>query len=197
LGYAGEREGKGRTADALAFQRDVLDFSNCLLVEQPNGDFAQTIVRHFLFATWQQLYLGALCDSSDPQLSAIAQKAVKEVAYHARLAAEWVERLGDGTDESHNRTVTAFDWMWRFVDELFVMDETDDVLVSIGAGVDKARLRPAWDANIDRVLAAATLTRPAARRSIWGGRSGKHSEHLGHLLSDMQFLQRAYPGASW
>jgi len=126
------------------------------------------------------------------RFAAIAAKAVKEVTYHAKLASDWVVRLGDGTDESKVRMVEGLDWMWRFADELFVMDEVDAAL-----GVDKAALKPAWDRRVDAVLADATLERPAARRAITGGRAGHHSEQLGHLLTEMQFLQRAYPGATW
>lgn len=197
LGVAGQAEGKGRDADKLAFTRDVLDFTNCLLVEQPNGDFAQTIARQFLFSTFQELQLEALTRSSDERLAAIAGKAVKEVAYHARLASDWVTRLGDGTEESHARVAAGLDWMWRFVDELFDMDALETKLQKQGVAVDKSALRAPWDARIDAVLADATLQRPATRRPVLGGREGHHSEHLGHLLSEMQFLQRAYPGATW
>jgi ring-1,2-phenylacetyl-CoA epoxidase subunit PaaC len=197
LGVAGALEGKGRDADALAFRRDVMDFTNCLLVEQPNGDFAQTIARLFLFSHYQELLFTALTGSKDAQLAAIAAKAVKETAYHATLASDWVVRLGDGTEESKARMVAGLDWMWRFADELFVMDDIDRQSVAAGVGVDKSALRAAWDARIDAVLADAGLERPAARRPVLGGRVGRHSEHLGHLLSEMQFLQRAYPGATW
>ena len=192
LGLAGELESKGRDADALAFRRDVMDFTNCLLVEQKNGDFAQTIARQFLFSHFQELHLAALAASKHERFAAIAAKAVKEVTYHAKLASDWVVRLGDGTEESKARMVEGLDWMWRFADELFVMDEIDAAL-----GVDKAALKPAWDQRIDAVLAEATLERPAARRAITGGRVGHHSEQLGHLLTEMQFLQRAYPSATW
>lgn len=197
LGVAGETEAKGRDADVLAFHRDVLDFTNCLLVEQPNGDFAQTIARQFLFSHFQELQFEALTRSSDARLAAIAAKAVKEVIYHARLASDWVARLGDGTDESKARMAAGLDWMWRFVDELFVMDAIDEALLKQGIAIDKAALRPAWDARVDVALADAALARPPARRPVLGGRNGHHSEHLGHLLSEMQFLQRAYPGATW
>jgi ring-1,2-phenylacetyl-CoA epoxidase subunit PaaC len=198
LGVAAEVEAKGRDADAFAFHRDVLDFTNCLLVEQPNGDFAQTIARQFLFSHFQELQFDALTRSTDPRLAAIAAKAVKEVTYHSRLASEWVIRLGDGTDESKARMIAGLEWMWRFVDELFLLDALDAKLAKDGVGVDKAALRGAWDARVDAVLAEATLSRPATpARAITGGREGRHSEHLGHLLSQMQFLQRAYPGATW
>jgi ring-1,2-phenylacetyl-CoA epoxidase subunit PaaC len=197
LGLAGALEGKGRDGDALAFRRDVMDFTNCLLVEQPNGDFAQTIARLFLFSHYQELLFTALMTSKDAQLAAIAAKAVKETAYHATLASDWVVRLGDGTEESRARMIAGLDWMWRFADELFAMDDVDAAALKAGVGVDKAALRAAWDERIDAVLADATLERPAARRPVLGGRVGRHSEHLGHLLSEMQFLQRAYPDATW
>jgi ring-1,2-phenylacetyl-CoA epoxidase subunit PaaC len=197
LAYAGELQGEGRDADKLAFHRDVLDFTNCLIVEQPNGDFGQTIARQFLFSAWQELLFDALSSSADETLAAVAKKAVKEVAYHARFSGEWVVRLGDGTDESRARMIAGLDWMWRFADELFEMDELDLRLLACGVAVDKAALREAWDARIDAVLAEATLDRPAPRRATVGGRLGRHSEHLGHLLSEMQFLQRAYPDQVW
>ena len=185
LRVAGETEGKDRDADVLAFHRDVLDFRNCLLVEQPNGDFAQTIARQFLFSNWQELLLREVSEAPDPELSAIAQKSVKEVAYHCRFANEWVVRLGDGTAESRARMVAGLDWMWRFVDELFDPKE--------GA----PSLRPQWDVRIAKVLTDAGLETPKPRRGAKGGREGHHSEHLGHLLSEMQFLPRAYPDAKW
>ena len=197
LNLAGELEGKGRDGDALAFRRDVMDFTNCLLVEQPNGDFAQTIARQLLFSHYQELLFTALTASKNTNIAAIAAKAVKETSYHATLASDWVIRLGDGTDESKARMIAGLDWMWRFADELFLMDEVDAAAISAGVGADKSALRAAWDARIDAVLADATLARPAPRRATTGGRIGRHSEHLGHLLSDMQFLQRAYPGATW
>ncbi len=197
LGLAGAIEGKSRDADALAFRRDVMDFTNCLLVEQPNGDFAQTIARQFLFSHYQELLYAALAASKDERFAAIAAKALKEVTYHATLASDWVVRLGDGTEESRARMIAGLDWMWRFADELFAMDDIDAAAMAAGVGVDKAALRGAWDQRVDAVLADATLERPPTRRPVVGGRSGRHSEHLGHLLSEMQFLQRAYPGATW
>lgn len=197
LNLAGELEGKGRDGDALAFRRDVMDFTNCLLVEQPNGDFAQTMARQLLFSHYQELLFAALTGSKNATIAAVAAKAAKEVAYHATLASDWVTRLGDGTDESKARMVAGIDWMWRFADELFAMDDVDAAAIAAGVGVDKAALRAAWDSRIDAVLADATLSRPAPRRATTGGRIGRHSEHLGHLLSDLQFLQRAYPGARW
>ncbi|HEX8569156.1 MAG TPA: 1,2-phenylacetyl-CoA epoxidase subunit PaaC [Caulobacteraceae bacterium] len=197
LDYAGQVEGAGRDGDRLAFHRDVYDFRNCLLVEQPNGDFAQTMARQFLFSNQQVLFLERLSGSGDATLAGVAAKAVKEVAYHAQVSSEWVIRLGDGTDESRARMAAGLEWMWRFVDELFETDAVDEAVVAAGIGVDKAALRPEFDARVGAVLADAGLETPPARRPVLGGRTGRHSEHLGHLLSQMQFLQRAYPGATW
>ena len=197
LNAAAAAEGKGRDGDALAFHRDVLDFRNCWLVEQPNGDFAQTMARQFLFSTWQEMLLRHLEASSDATVAAIAAKAVKEVRYHAELAAEWVIRLGDGTDESRARMEAGLDWMWRFVPELFEMDEAATEAAARGIGADVAAFRADYDARIRAVLAEATLEAPADQRPILGGRRGHHSEHLGHLLAVMQFLPRTYPDATW
>src|SRR3954469_1540953 len=180
LDYAGEVEGKGRDGDALAFHRDVLDFRNCLLVEQPNGDFAQTMARQFLFSTWQELLLRHLEGSADEAIAAIAAKAVKEVRYHAELAGEWMIRLGDGTEESRRRIEAGLDWMWRFVPELFETDETAAEAATRGIGADVAIFRSDYDARVAAVLAEATLDAPADQRPILGGRRGHHSEHLGH-----------------
>ena len=197
LGLAGAIEGESRDADQLAFHRDVMDFTNCLLVEQPNGDFAQTMARQFLYSHYQHLLFEAMRSAKDERFAAIAAKAVKETAYHAKLASDWVIRLGDGTDESRARMIAGLDWMWRFVDEVFMTDEIDEAAIRAGVGVDKAALRAAWDERVNATLTEATLERPASRRPVLGGRTGRHSEHLGHLLSEMQFLQRAYPGATW
>jgi ring-1,2-phenylacetyl-CoA epoxidase subunit PaaC len=197
LGAAGDAEGRGCDGDALAFHRDVLDFRNCLLVEQPNGDFAQTMARQFLFSTWQKLLFDHLVGSSDALIAAVAAKAVKEVAYHQELAQEWVVRLGDGTEESRRRMADGLDWMWRFVPELFEMDEVATRAAGRGCGVDVGRFREDYDRRIRDVLAEATLEPPADQRPILGGRRGHHSEHLGHLLAVMQFLPRTYPDAKW
>lgn len=197
LGVAAEVEGKTRDADKLAFHRDVLQFRNCLLVEQPNGDFAQTIARQFLFSIHSHAYFAELANSTDARLAAIAAKAVKEVAYHAELASEWVIRLGDGTEESRARMIDGLDWFWRFVDEMFEMDALERSLVDEGIAVDRAALRPAFDARVNDVLQAATLPLPVYPFAIKGGRVGHHSEHLGHLLATMQYLPRTYPDAVW
>ena len=197
LKAAGELEDKGRDADALAFHRDVLAFRNCLMVEQPNGDFARTMARQFLYSSFQLPFLQALGASTEPRIAEVANKAVKEVAYHAELSAEWVIRLGDGTAESRQRMIEGLDWHWRFVDELFQTDDLEQELVRLGVAVDRTSLRPGFDATLARVLTEATIPLLEYPRSVVGGRVGHHSEHLGHLLAVMQYLPRAYPDAVW
>lgn len=197
LNHAGEVEGEGRDGDRLAFHRDVLDFHNCWLVEQPNGDFAQTMARQFLFSTWQKLLFDRLTASADETISAVAAKAVKEVTYHQELAAEWVIRLGDGTEESRRRMQEGLDRMWRFVPELFEMDDMAEAAARCGVGADAGAFRGEYDAIVRSVLTEATLDVPADQRPILGGRRGHHSEHLGHLIAVMQFLPRTYPEAAW
>ena len=197
LDAAGEIEGQGRDADHLAFRRDVLGFRNCLLVEQPNGDFARTMARQFLFSSHQLPLLEALTRSREPRIADVAAKAVKEVTYHAELSADWVIRLGDGTDESRARMIEGLDWCWRFVDEMFRMDDVELSLAADGVAVDRSALRPAFDATVERVLGAATIPLPVYPRAVVGGRVGHHTEHLGHLLAVMQHLPRTYPDAVW
>jgi ring-1,2-phenylacetyl-CoA epoxidase subunit PaaC len=195
--YAGEVEGGGRDEDALAYLRDAGEFRNVLLVEQPNGDFASTIVRQLLYAAFAEPYMAALARSKDAMLAAIAGKAVKEMAYHLRHAAEWTIRLGDGTEESHRRAQAALDELWPFTGELFEIDQTERALIEAGIAADPTGLRPIWDRTVADVLAQATLTRAPVGWMQTGGRTGRHSEHLGHMLADMQSMQRAYPGAQW
>ena len=197
LNAAGECEGAGRDGDALAFKRDVLDFRNCWLVEQPNGDFARTIVRQLLYSTWQHLLLQRLTGSSDRFLAEFAAKAVKEVAYHRELAEEWTERLGDGTEESARRMRDGLDWCWRFVPELFEVDEILAALIERGVVPDPRELESDYRGSIAAVLERGKLEAPPDQRPILGGRRGHHSEHLGHLLAAMQFLPRTYPDAKW
>jgi ring-1,2-phenylacetyl-CoA epoxidase subunit PaaC len=190
LGLAGD-------ADQLAFHRDVLDWKNCWLVEQPNGDFAQTIARQLLFSTWQHMLYQRLENSTDERIAAIAAKGVKEVAYHRELAADWAIRLGDGTDESARRMAEGVDWCWRFIPELFEVDDVPAELIQRGIAADPQTFEAEYRAEIGRVLAEAKLEAPAEQRPILGGRRGHHSEHLGHLLAVMQHLPRTYPDASW
>ncbi|WP_439643278.1 1,2-phenylacetyl-CoA epoxidase subunit PaaC [Gemmatimonas sp.] len=198
LALAGTVEGQGRDEDALAFFRDGTAYRNALLVEQPNGDFAVTMVRQFLFDAHSVLLWDQLSRASHAELAAIAAKSLKEDKYHLRHSSEWIVRLGDGTDESHARTQRALDSLWRYTAELFDHDAVNDAVAAHGITVDTAALRALWDGLVNDVLQRATLTRPAdeapQRR---GGRRGMHSEHLGHMLATMQSVARAHPGASW
>ena len=195
--YAAEVEGAGRDEDAYAYLRDVTHYANLLLVEQPNGDFAKTIVRQLLFSAFIDPYWRALMASSDPTLAAIAAKAEKESAYHLRYTSEWTVRLGDGTAESYERAQRALDELWPFTGELFTVPASDRGLIDAGIAVDPETLRAPWRATVTRVVERATLTLPADGWMQRGGREGRHGEHLGHLLSDLQYLQRAFPGATW
>ncbi|MFL6735489.1 MAG: 1,2-phenylacetyl-CoA epoxidase subunit PaaC [Sphingomonas sp.] len=197
VGQASLLLGEAGDGDQLAFHRDVLDFRNCLLVEQPNGDFAQTIARHLLYTTWQHMLLQRLQQSSDRFLCEFAHKAVKEVAYHRELASEWTIRLGDGTEESALRMAQGLDWNWRFVPELFEVDPCLQAAIDAGIAPDPCEFEDEYRSAIARVLAEGKLEAPADQRPILGGRSGHHSEHLGHLLAVMQFLPRTYPDAKW
>ncbi|WP_350333756.1 1,2-phenylacetyl-CoA epoxidase subunit PaaC [Coralliovum pocilloporae] len=195
--YAAEREGEDRDEDQLAFLRDCREFRNILLVEQPNGDFGRTIMRQLLFSAFMHPFWQAMTGSRDETLAAIAAKAEKEMAYHLRHSAEWVIRLGDGTDESHRRCRNALEELWDYTGELFETDAIENALIGNGVAVDPASLREQWQKTVENVLAQATLTCPADGYMQTGGRQGLHSEHLGHILSEMQFLQRAYPGGTW
>jgi ring-1,2-phenylacetyl-CoA epoxidase subunit PaaC len=195
--YAGELEGKGRDEDKLAYFRTAGQFRNCLLVEQPNGDFAATMLRHLMFAVFMQSYYQALTTSTDQRLADLAGKAVKEMTYHVRHASEWVIRLGDGTDESRERALAALDELWSYSGELFEMSAAEMKLVAAGVAPDRAALKDGWVKTMARVLGEATLPVPAARAMQSGGRSGRHSEHLGHLLAVMQVLAREMPDATW
>ncbi|WP_421848848.1 1,2-phenylacetyl-CoA epoxidase subunit PaaC [Oricola sp.] len=198
LGYAGEVEGKGRSADDIAFLRDAWDFRNILLVEVPNGDFGQTLMRQFLFDAFQSILLPRLTGSSDERVAEIAGKASKEAAYHVERSAGTVVGLGDGTDESHARMQAALDMLWPYVGEMFESDAVDAAMAEAGIAPDPASLRDEYDALAGRVLGEATLTVPAGKFHHKGGRTGTmHTEHLGHLLTQMQWLQRAYPGCTW
>ena len=198
LGLAAEVEGKGRSADDLAMLRDVWDFRNVLLVEQPNGDYGQTMMRQFLFDAWHLAMLTELAKSSHEQIAAIAAKAVKEVQYHVERSGDTVIGLGDGTSESHKRMQDALNLLWPYVGEMFVSDAVDDAMVAAGIAPDLSALRAQFDMHVKPVLGEATLNIPEGKFTHKGGKTGfQHTEHLGHMLTQMQWLQRAYPGATW
>jgi len=205
LSYAGEVErrfrGVGRSEDELAFTRDCGDFRNLLLAELPNGTYADTTARQFFFDAWHVRVLRALSESDDPRVAEIAAKGAKEAAYHVERSGDWVIRLGDGTAESHARMQAAIDALWMYTGEMFAADAAERALVDTGIAADVRALEATWRQDVDAVLAEATLTAP---QGAWmqgggarGGKQGVHTEHLGHLLAEMQFLQRAYPNAQW
>jgi len=195
--YAAEVEGGETNADVLAMTRSERQFTNVLLVEQPHSDFADLMVRQFFFDAYQVPLWSALSGSTDTTISGIAQRAGREATYHLRHSSGWVGRLGDGTAESHNRMQAAVDRMWRYTDELFDADKIDVDMASAGSGVDPSTLEPQWQMTVDSVLEEATLTRPADPFQTRGGRTGIHTEYLGGLLAEMQWMQRAYPGLAW
>jgi ring-1,2-phenylacetyl-CoA epoxidase subunit PaaC len=197
LSYAGEIEGQGRDEDELAFFRDAPAFLNLTLAEQPNGDFGRTIVRQFLLDAWQLEIFEGLLGSRDARLAGIAAKAIKETRYHLRFSSGWLVRLGDGTPESHRRVQDALYEFWRFTTEFFAADDVDNELAAAGVAPDLLALQSRWLARVDEVLKEATLARPAPVAYQWHGKRGVHTEHLGHMLGEMQHLQRTYPGAQW
>ncbi|MCG2586249.1 1,2-phenylacetyl-CoA epoxidase subunit PaaC [Massilia sp. TS11] len=198
LSYAAELEGQGRDEDDLAYLRDAHQFHNCLLVEQPNGDYAMTLARQFYFDSWHYFLLQGLCGAADTRIAQIAEKSVKEVSYHLRRSGDLVVRLGDGTAESHTRMQAALDYLWPYTGECFRYDAVDEAMQAAGIAPDADALRAAWLAHVSEILAEATLS--MRDPGVWmhsGGKQGRHSEHLGYLLAEMQFLQRAYPGTEW
>jgi ring-1,2-phenylacetyl-CoA epoxidase subunit PaaC len=195
--YAGEMEGKGRSEDDLAYLRDVMDYRNSLLVEQPNSDFAYTMTRQFLFTAFSYHLQEALLSSSDERIRSVAEKAIKEVTYHLRHSSDWMIRLGDGTEESHNKMQTALNDIWMFTGDLFLMLPADKLLVDENIIPYMETIRQKWEETVKNVLEQATLKTPSESFMMKGGREGKHSEHLGYVLAELQFLQRAYPGAKW
>jgi ring-1,2-phenylacetyl-CoA epoxidase subunit PaaC len=197
LAYAGEIEGRGRSEDEIAFFRQHSEYLNPTLVEQPNGDFGETIVRQVLIDAFQLELYERLAVSSDERLAAIAAKAVKETRYHLRYSSSWLVRLGDGTQESHARVQASLDRLWPFTVELFEEDDLDREMAEQSIAPRLADVRVGWSKRIDEVLAEATLDRPRERPYSWFGKRGQHSEHLGYILAEMQHLQRAYPGARW
>ncbi len=194
---AAEIEGKGRTEDDIAYLRDAWDFRNVLLVEQPNEDFAFTIVRQFFFDTFNYYAHQELTKSKDEWLAGFAAKSLKEITYHLRFSSEWMLRLGDGTELSHQKLQTALDELWMYHGELVQPNEVDLELAKSGVGVDLEKIKPLFNEKIEEVLSKATLNIPTDTWMQSGGKDGKHSEHLGYILADMQFLQRAYPGVEW
>lgn len=197
LSFAAQIEGKRRSEDDLAFLRDPADFANLNLVEQPNVDFGHTMVRQFLIDAWQLELFERLQSSSEPKFAELAAKALKETRYHYRFSAGWIVRLGDGTEESHQRVQAALDALWRFTHELFAPSEIDQEAAAAGIAPDLASLRPSWLDRVDHVLQEATLVKPADVAYVWHGKRGQHSEHLSRLLTEMQYMQRTYPGVQW
>jgi len=197
LAYAGEVEGGGRGEDEIALLREHGDYLNPVLAEQPNGDFGQTIVRQVLIDAFQLELYERLASSADARLAAIAAKSVKETRYHMRYSGGWLVRLGDGTAESHARAQSALDRLWPYTVELFAEDEVDRAMADDGIAPPLAAVEAGWSARIGELLGEATLERPRDRPYRWFGKRGEHSEHLGYLLAEMQYLQRAYPGVQW
>ncbi len=198
LGYAAEVEGAGRSANDLAFLRDVYDFRNLLMLEVPNQDFGRTLMRQFLFDAFQVPWLTALCASSDQRVAEIAAKSLKEATYHLDRSSETVIALGDGTEDSNRRMQGALDYLWPYTGEMFADDEVDRAMQAAGVAPLPSDMRERWDTSVRETMQAACLTLPEGDFAHSGGRSGvRHTEHLGHMLATMQVLQRSYPGASW
>ena len=195
--YAGELEGKGRSEDDLAYLRVDREYKNCLMVERPNGDFAHTMLRQLYFAAFMHPYWSAMSASVDTTLRGIADKAVKEVAYHIRHAGEWIVRLGDGTDESAQRIASAVDALHPYTDELFSVNAEQRACIDAGLLPDPGNVRAEWETTIEDIFGQALLTIPDVPFPQEGGRDGRHTEDFGHLLSELQYMQRAYPGQSW
>lgn len=192
-----EMEGEGRDEDFYAYRRDVFDFRNVLLCEQPNGDFAVTMARQFFFSAFVAPYYHALCSSSNEDLAAFAAKSLKEVNYHLKHTRDWVVRLGDGTEDSHTRMQAAIDAMWMYSGEMLKPDALDAEAAAAGLGADLNAVAVSWKQIVESTLAQATLTVPESTWMQSGGKQGRHSEHLGYILAELQFLPRAYPDASW
>jgi ring-1,2-phenylacetyl-CoA epoxidase subunit PaaC len=195
--FAGELEGKGRKEDDFAFMRDERQFCNFLLLEQPNGHFGDTIARSVLFEEFYALQLDALARCSDPRLAEIAARAIKEIRYHQRHDSQWLIRLGDGTEDSHARIQASIDALWRYTGEMFAGDETDRIMRDDFNGPDLDSMQVAWQANVAAILDEATVQLPGDQWMDAGGRNGRHTEHFGPLIAEMQYLQRSYPGLDW
>ncbi len=197
LNYAGVVEGKGRDGDALAFLRFDREYKNALLVEQPNGDFAVTMVRQFLFDAYRKPLFEKMQHSKDEMLASIAEKSLKETRYHLKHSSEWIIRLGDGTEESNRRAQEAVNTLWRYTSELFIMDELESELSAAGIAPNLLEIEAEWKSTVDAVFKEATLTIPQNNWKQSGGRKGMHSEHLGYILAELQYMQRAYPNMQW
>jgi ring-1,2-phenylacetyl-CoA epoxidase subunit PaaC len=195
--YAAKQLGGEQTEDSIAFLRNEREYKNVLLVEQPNTDFAYSIVRQYLFDEFHLLLLGELQNSNDATLSAIAKKSIKEVSYHKRFSSDWIKRLGDGTDESHARAQNAIDSLWTFTDELFHMTDADAAVAADGIGVDVSKLKETYYNNVSALLKESTLAVPDLKYFQKGGKQGIHTEHMGYLLADLQYMQRTYPNMTW
>ena len=195
--YAAKVAGDGRTEDDIAMLRKERDYKNVLLVEQPNTNFAYTIGRQFLFDIYHLAFLKELQKSKDLNLSAIANKSIKEVSYHARFSSDWVKRLGDGTDQSKEKMQEAINDLWRYTNELFEQTEAEKAMFSEGIGVDVTKLKDAYYKTVNQILEEATLNIPELKYFQTGGKKGIHTEHFGYLLSDLQYMQRAYPNMEW
>lgn len=198
LTYAGKIEGKGRTEDDLTFFRDERAYYNMLIAELPNGNFADTIARNFMFDVFAKLYYSQLVNSADETIAGIAAKVLKEANYHVKHSSQWMIRLGDGTVESKQKIQDAINEVWRFTGNMFEMDSTDQTLADAGVGVDASALREEWFKLVAEVIEQATLVMPSADEFMMtGSKTGMHTEALGHMLAEMQFLPRAYPTAKW
>jgi ring-1,2-phenylacetyl-CoA epoxidase subunit PaaC len=197
LAYAGRLEGKGRTEDDLAYLRLEKDFTNALICELPNGHYGDTIVRQYLYDQFNFLLWSELTKSTDPELAAIAAKTIKEVTYHLRHSRDWMLRLGDGTPESHGRMQQSLDEVWMFTGDMFATDDSDALIAQNGIGPDMADLRNRWLDAVRTTVAEATLTMPTGTWMQSGSRIGRHTEHFGYLLTELQYMQRAYPGCEW
>lgn len=195
--YAAKLSGNGATEDTIAFLRSEREYKNVLLVEQPNTNFAYSIARQFLYDVYHLLLLQELQNSNDENLAAIAKKSIKEVSYHQRFSSDWIKRLGDGTDESHAKIQTAINDLWTYTDELFHQTEADMAMVASGIGVDVTKLKVAFHEKVTSVLTDATLEIPEMRYFQKGGKQGVHSEHMGYLLADLQYMQRTFPNMNW
>ncbi len=195
--YAAQLKGGDSTEDRMAFFRDVMEYKNLLILELENGDWGKTLARQFLFDTFNYFQYTELLKSKDDHIRAVAQKAIKEITYHAQWSAEWVIRLGDGTEESHNRVQGAIDDLWEWTGEMFEMDEVDQKMIEAGIGVDLNSVKEAWEQKVSEILEIATLKKPESGWMQTGGKTGEHTEYLGYLLAEMQHMPRMHPEAQW